>query len=242
MDRFPDMQSFQETLFGKLRNYFESFEKNSSIYFDKKTNRAFYKILSIDSENFTSLTSQIIRQRTDDQLVEDISYFFENGNSFTYQIIKKGAYSFESLDQDLLKMHFVLNDETQFYQISIPSAKILLTQKLSAGSSHSSLTLGLMEFNLQIEQLYQEHEAHLNYLYFFKDMPSPQSSLMVRVLENNDQWSPYQFFYASSFLGEVTPNQFFLGLSQGTQVFTNHSAELVKLIHQLGFPKLSGED
>lgn len=236
-DTYPGFHNYQLSTFAQLRNYFEALPLNSLNYTDIDHTRI-YKMRDHLTGQMRTLYSKIIREKKENTLSERVIYFLENGQSLEYEVLKKGPHVLNTDDFDLLTFRFKTNALDEFYQISIPTFNILMTHVLNAHGEKDFFNLGFMEFNVQIESLFTKNKAVLTYLYFYKEMPNPQSSLSVQAIEMPDSWGAIQFIHLSSQAGEVTPKQFFQGLASGAAAFNGASKAIFKMLLGLGFPDL----
>lgn len=236
-EKYPQFQNYQQTLFAKLRNYFETLPLNSLTYIDRN-GTILYQIQNKHNPTVVTLYSKITRERHEHKIIERVSYFLENGNAIEYEIIKQGEKSTPSDDRDLLSFNFKKTINDDFYQITVPTFNLQLYHSRKMNSEKQFFYLGLMEINIQIETFFQEHEASLNYIYFYKGMPAPQSSLTVRAIETPSSWSSINYIHYASQSGELSPNQFFQNLNRGAYIFTEADNEFFKILESKGFPSL----
>jgi hypothetical protein len=238
-ENYPKFQNYQTIIFSKLNDYFESLTLNSTIYVSQDGIRT-YKIKNATDDKTIIITSKITREKTASEINEHIIFYLENSISFSYDIKKKGTNVIATDDDDLLNFRLNSIEDIDYYQINIPSFKIQISHtKLPNNEQKSFFSLGFMEFNVQLESHFQDHEASLTYLYFYKWMPNPQSALTVRAIENNSNWSGIRFIHIGSNAGEITPKQFFQGLAEGASAF-EESADIISMaLTGYGFPKLN---
>lgn len=235
-DTYPDFKNYQSILFNDLKTYFEALPLNSIVYSDINGVKV-YKIRK-HTGGFLTITSKITRNISSGQMVERVAYYLENSELFEYEVKKTGKNVAPSEDFDLLSFRFKPSPKDDVYQISVPHFKIQISHENTSNSKDLSfLSLGFMEFNVQIETTLIEKSASRNYIYFFKHMPSPQASLGVRATEKEHDWSGTQYVHFASGAGEITPKQFFGGLADGAQAFGEASRIMVTVLKSVGFPK-----
>lgn len=235
---YPSFSHYQLLIFTQLRNYFEAFPLNSLNY-RTSDGTSVYKIRGANANETTSIFSKITRLKENNQLIEQVSYFLEDGASLQYEIKKIGQNISNSNDNDLLTFKFNPEIGSEFYQITIPAFKIQLTHSKTIDGEKSLFYLNFMEFSLQIESHFMEREASLSYIYFLKEIkPDPQVILNVRAIETKSNWSGIDFIYSINNVGEITPKLFFKGLNDGSEIFMGASQGLFYMTIALGFPKL----
>ncbi len=238
-ENYPDFQNYKTLIFSKLNDYFESLTLNSIIYVSKDGIRT-YKIKNNSDEKIIIITSKITREKTASEINEHVIFYLENSISFSYDIKKIGSNVLATNDDDLLNFRLKPIEDIDYYQINIPSFKIQISHTILPNNEQKSFfSLGFMEFNVQIESHFQDHEASLTYLYFYKWMPNPQSALIVRAIENNSNWSGVRYIHIGSNAGEITPKQFYQGLAEGESAFTESADILSMALTGYGFPKLN---
>lgn len=239
---YPNFQTYQLSLFSQLRNYFETLPLNT-LNFTELNGTRIYKLRGKHDDSITTIFSKIIRERgtigNNRKIVERVIYALENGKTLEYSITKEGNDITDTDDLDLLSFHFKSSKQDEFYQISMPAFNIQITHSQQADGEKTFFFMGFMDFNFQIESHFKEHEASLNYIYFFTQMPgNPQSTLTVQAIEAPGSWNSINYYHISSNTGEITPKQFFQGLAGGSMAISEGSSEIFKSTLLMGFPKL----
>lgn len=235
---YPGFQSYQLITFTQLRNYFESLPAYS-INFDAKNGKKVFKVRSRTENKFITIFSKITREISDKQIIERVGYYLEDGKCLEYELVKKGEKVLPSSDDDLLAFHFSPSAYDDFYQITIPAFNVQLTHSLNPNGVVDFFNMGFMEFNIKIESHFSQDEARLDYIYFYKEMRNPQSSLTVKAIKALNDWGGMKYYHVASNGGEITPGQFFTGLNEGAMVFVEGANIFIQIIRQLGFPKLN---
>ncbi|RPJ70223.1 MAG: hypothetical protein EHM20_15630, partial [Alphaproteobacteria bacterium] len=178
---YPNFQTYQLSLFSKLRNYFETLPLNT-LNFTELNGTRVYKLRGKYDDRVTTIFSKIIRERTNRKIVERVIYSLENGKTLEYSVTKEGKDLVDTDDLDLLTFHFKSSKQDDLYQIAMPTFNIQITNSVMPDGEKTFLSMG--DFVFQIESHFTEHEASLNYIYFFTQMPgNPQSTLTVRAVE-----------------------------------------------------------
>jgi len=233
-ENYPGFKNYEDTVFGSLKNYFTNLPLNSLNYIDS-TGTRIYKVVLQKASGYSTIYSRISRVVNEQQITEHVSYSLENGNSLEYEILKMGVGVIPSADLDLLTFNFKQTSNDEFYQITIPTFKMLINRRLLKDGDKSTFLLGMMGFNVQLENHSSEHEANLNYIFFYKGMSHPQFSLTVKAFETPGEWNSLQFRYLSSIEGEITPKLFFQGLNEWTSVFDSSVEIITYVMQSLGF-------
>ena len=236
-NHYPSFITYEQSLFSELKNYFDVFHKNA-VVFDDSNDLKTYHYFDEKTDQTLHFSFQITRQISENQMIENVGYILNDSSYFTYQIIKNGPQVKPTNDDDLLIFNFSPTDNDQSYQVSIPSFQILMTKSVVNNNEKDFISIGFMEFSLQIETFFSLNEAKLNYIYFFKEMPTPQASLSVRVIDTHNSWNPIQTMLIASNKGEITPSQFFSGLNDGGQAFSEGAKIILKILNSRGFPEL----
>jgi hypothetical protein len=237
-ERYPTFQTFNQILFADVRTYFEALPIHSLNYTDADGVRI-YRVHYHGQTEFSVIFSKITRTQSDNEIIERVSYALENGNSIGYEIIKRGEGIIPSKDADLLSFNFKKGINDTFYQLTVPNYNFQLTYKKNGNDENTLFYMGLMEISVQIESHFQENKASLDYIYFYKGMPTPQASLTVQAIETTSQWSGLQYIHISSqAAGEITPGQFFAGLKDGAGIFFGGGKMMMQMLSNLGFQKL----
>lgn len=234
---YPNFQTYQLSLFSKLRNYFETLPLNSLNFTDSNGTRV-YILQEKHGDKTTTIFSKIVRERSNGKVVERVFYTLENGNTLEYSVTKTGKDILDTDDIDLLTFHFKSSKKDEFYQISMPAFNIQISNSILQDGEKSYFYLGYMDFIFQIDSIFKEYEASLNYIYFMTQMPgNPQSTLTVRAIEAPGSWNSINYYHISSNSGEITPKQFFQGLMGGSMAFNEAANEIFIRTLMLGFPK-----
>jgi hypothetical protein len=234
-ENYPDFNVYQTLLFSQLRIYTIQLFKNSIISNTSSGSRV-YKVREKTKDGFVIIHSTIEREISEGQIIERISYIFENGNSLRYEVIKKGKNIIQSEDLDLL-MFFFKRGNAEFYQITCFTFNLQLTFNRLADHELSTFNLGFMGVHIQIESYFHEFEASQNYFYFFDKMSYPQFSLKVLAIKSPGDWGGITYTHTGSDWGEVSPSLFFQGLNGASGVFVGAASEISQTSMKLGFPQ-----
>lgn len=231
-EKYPGFKDYQETCLQGLNSYFFTFLSKSIIF---KNDSGNYQIQFQDDDDVTimSLNARIERRFVDGDLLEYVQYILPNSNTFDYSLRKTGLDQAPSADVDLLAMNF--KKQQSNYELSI----IPLTSKFIKTGIKDYLIFGFMEVNISIQTIYNEYEATRNYIYFYKGMPNPQSSLTVKVIEESESAQTFNFIHSSKG-ALISPKYFFKGLQDGSMVFKEFSVSSLDYLKGLGFPPLKG--
>ena len=233
--RYPNFQDYQSLSLQGLNNYFYSlFSKSITLHGDNN----YYQFVVLDDsgQTITNINARIERSRTEASLTESVHFILPNSEHFDYTLKRTGINLVETTDMDLLTFNFKIKEESYdlaFKQLEARFQK----QKDNKDVEKSFILLGMMEINILIETSLRESEGYRNYIYFFKGMPNPQSTLTVRVLRDVSE-NP-TFIHSSKGI-EIAPKYFFQGLEEGSQVFTEFSQISLKILGTMGFPKIKG--
>jgi hypothetical protein len=236
-EKYPTALSFQASTLSKMRNYFETINAKS-VQHSSGDAIKIYKIKSNHSLEVSTITSRITRTRTPGQINESVIYSLENGNSFKFTFSRTGELLTDSDDNDLRLLKFKpFSKETSSF-IKFPDFNLEFRSEKTDLGEINYIINGMMGFNLKIESSFFEKSASLVYSFFFKEMPSPQTNLLVSVLENESTWNNISFQHSESNNGVIAPNLFFKGLSQASAMYTQSSEEYKKHLINIGFPNL----
>jgi hypothetical protein len=230
--KYPSLKDYQDVCLQGLNTYFFTF-LSKSIYFKDDSGNIVLKFQNDSGATVLELNARIERKMTGGELTESVQYILPNANIFSYSIKKTGNDTNPTPDADLLTLNFKKLQSN--YEININQ----LQTKLQKNGMKDFLIFGFMEVNVMIHTLYLENEAVRNYIYFFKGMPNPQSSLTVKAIETPD--SPLLFnYYHSSQGAEIAPKYFFQGLQEGASIFKDFSTASLQIIKGIGFPAIKG--
>lgn len=236
-NNYPSASNFQLTLFSKVKDYLDALS-SQSIITNNANGLTAYQFKKLNSLKLELVFIKIERMETVDSLTERVQYSFENGQIFSYELIKYGANNELSSDIDLRMMRLKTTQLTNGYEVRIPQLGLVINSRISETSTFEKISLNEIGFELSIETFYQEKMAQRNYIYFFNGMPNPQTSLSVRVDSLESNWAKYKFTHFGSSLGEVSPSVFYQGLTQGSALFDQLSFVFLLNFESLGFPKL----
>lgn len=236
-ENYPGFQNYQQMLFVQLRNYFEAMPNNSLNYLDANGTRIYIPRKN-NASSPIKIFSSITRTAQDDQISEKVRYYLENGNVFEYELIKKGKNVLPSKDIDLLTFNFKTSIDDEQYTIIIPLLNIEISHSKTPDGAKDLFYFGFIDFNIQIESHFGTHEAHLDYIFFYRHMQNPQASLTVKAVETTDTWGGIRFYHLASEAGEITPQIFFKGLNDGAGVFLETSKIFIPNLIVMGFPLL----
>lgn len=234
---YPSASNFQLTLFSKVKDYLDAMT-SQSIITNNANGLTAYQFKKLNSLSLELIFIKIERIESINSLTERVQYSFENGQIFSYELIKYGANNEFSTDVDLRMMRLKTTQLTNGYEIRVPQLGLVINSRISETSTLEKISLNEIGFELSIETFYKEKMAQRNYIYFFNGMPNPQTSLSVRVDILEFNWSKYKFTHLGSSLGEVSPSVFYQGLTQGTALFDQLSLVFLLNFESLGFPKL----
>lgn len=230
--KYPGIKDYQATCLQGLNSYFFAFLSKSIVF---KNDSGNYQIQYQNDagEIVLSLNARIERRLEGSDLLEYVQYVLPNSNTFDYSLKKTGIDQVQTSDNDLLTMN--IKNQKSNYELSIIP---LATNFIKTGLK-DYLIFGFMEVNVSIQTVYNEDEATRNYIYFFKGMPNPQSSLTVKVIEESESGQTFNFIHSSKG-AEISPKYFFQGLQEGTQIFKQFSQSSLDYLKGQGFPAIKG--
>lgn len=230
--KYPSLKDYQDICLQSLNTYFFTFLSKSILFKDDNGNYVL-NFQNESGETLLSVHARIERSLSNGELTESVQYILPNTNVFSYSLKKTGNDISQTSDEDLLTLNFKKLKSN--YEINLNEWQT----RFQKSSMKDYLIFGFMEVNIMIHTLYLENEAVRNYIYFFKGMPNPQSSLSVKAIETPD--SPLLFnFYHSSKGAEISPKYFFQGLQEGAMIFKEFSAASLDMIKGMGFPAIKG--
>jgi hypothetical protein len=231
-EKYPGIKEYQNIGLQGLNLYFFTFMSRSVLF---KNDLGSYQIEYQDNSGNTilSLKARIERKTLNGELQEYVQYVLPNANVFDFYLKKTGLDQSPTPDNDLLTMNF--KKQTSNYEIGI----VPLMTVFNKTGIKDFLVLGFMEVNISIQTLYKENEATRSYIYFFRGMPNPQSSLTVQVIGDPDSFNTYNYIHSSKG-AEISPKYFFQGLQEGSMIFQEFSQISLLTIKNLGFPSIEG--
>ncbi len=237
--QYPSATTFQKISLEKLKTYFETLAGQSINNIDPISGVRTYQVRRKNSLVVDLIFAKIERQQAGNKLVEGVYYSLSSGRGLVFIFTRYGLNLKESTDRDLLLLNFLPSDSSTSYSLEIPILGFYLNTEVGAKNENSYISLKQMAFELKIESVYSDMKAQRNYLFYFKPMPSPQSSLTVQAEAREGSWSNLQYLHFSSSKGLITPNLFFQGLDQGSSVYEELGGEYLDMINYMGFPVLS---
>lgn len=231
-EKYPGIKNYQAASLQGLNSYFFTFLSKSIVF---KSDSGNYQIQYQDDSGTTvlSLNARIERKLVNGDLYEYVQYVLPNSNIFNYALKKTGIDQTPTPDNDLLSLNF--KKQQSNYEVSIIPLK---TSFIKTGIK-DYIIFESMGINISIQTIYNEDEATRNYVYFFRGMPNPQSSMTVKVIEESESEKTFNYIHSSNG-AEISPKYFFQGLQEGAQIFKEFSQMSLGHIKALGFPAIKG--
>jgi len=231
-EKYPGLKDYQNTSLEGLNLYFFTFLSKSVVFNNGNGN---YRIEFQDDSgnNILSLNARITRKVMNGDLQEYVQYILPNASTFDYYLKKTGLDQAPSTDNDLLTLNF--KKVSSNYEVVI----VPLMTKFEKTGIKDYLSFGFMGISISIQTIFKELEASRSYIYFYKEMPNPQSYLTVQVIEESETAKTYNYIHSSKG-AEISPKYFFQGLQEGSSIFKEFSQISLGYIKSLGFPSIKG--
>lgn len=140
---YPTAANFQLTLFSKVKDYLDALT-SQSIITNNANGLTAYQFKKINSLNFELVFIKIERHESVNSLTERVQYSFENGQVFSYELIKFGANNEFSTDLDLRMMRLKTTQLINGYEIRVPQLGLVINSRISETSTLEKISLNEM--------------------------------------------------------------------------------------------------